>query len=357
MHLVADLSAIRVFKAGVYVALLIVEKKGVEVPERHSLSVIRCQRDAGVALDDFLDGNYPRTSSRAIFRADQQLLRRPTWSISLPEETQLLRRLEGLPRLSEFAHVTPGVITGADDVFILDSRDVPRGEEEIYAPYLPDMSIGQYALPDDTQKHMLYPFIDGAPVESEHMMRSFPLTWEWLSKNRERLSNRRSATQNAAEWWRPSRPRVPREMLSPKVVLPKLYLLPRFGVDVLGKWVVSHSPIIRPRHGEADIRLLYLFAAVLNSSLSTWYVDLNGRRFGRGYKEVGVSLLRGFPMPDFGQVPSVVVQEVVDRVSELMESDRDFDHSRASNLDDLVLRYLYQLSMEETAIVKSGTEF
>ena len=355
VHLVADLSAIRVFRAGVYVALLIVEKKSDRSAMTPPVSVIRCQRDVGVALGDFLDSNYVRTSSSAIFRSEQDTLRRPTWSVPLPEEAQLLHKLEWLPRLNEFAVVTPGVITGADEIYMVDAVDVPPGEEKVYAPYMPDTSIGQFALPDETRKRMIYPYIDGEPVKTEDMRREFPLTWEWLSEHRDKLAKRRSAPQDAAEWWRPARPRVPREMRSPKIILPKLFLLPRFGIDVSGKWIVSHSPIIRPRNGDMDTTQLSILAAILNSSVAAWYIDLNGRKFGHGYNEVGISLLRRFPMPDLSQVPSPVIYNVVDYVRTLMGSYQDFDHECASALDDLVLKNLYRLDPEEIEMLKPRT--
>ena len=203
------------------------------------VSIIRCQRDVGVALDDFLDGNYVRRSSHAIFRSNQESLGRATWSVPFPEELQLLAKLEGMHPLNDFAAVRTGVITGADKVFILDAHDVPSGEEEIYAAHIPDTLIGQYALPSETGKRMLYPYIDGVPVGTDRMKTEFPVTWNWLEKHRDVLSRRSSAPQNPVEWWRPARPGVPGEMLSPKVVLPKIFLLPRFGVDVSGKWLVS----------------------------------------------------------------------------------------------------------------------
>ena len=117
VRVIADLSAIRVFKASVYVVLLILEKKGDQEPTSPEVSIIRCQRDVGLALDDFLDGNWSRTPSHAIFRSNQESLNRQTWSVPLPEESQLLRKLEAMPRLNEFAVVRPGVITGGRRYF------------------------------------------------------------------------------------------------------------------------------------------------------------------------------------------------------------------------------------------------
>ena len=119
MHVIADLSAIRVFRANVYIALLIVQKKGTLGPEKPPVALIRCQRDVGLALEDFLDGNHRRTSSYFIFEAPQEVLARPTWSVATPEESSLLGRLETMPRLNDVAVVRQGTITGADDIFVI----------------------------------------------------------------------------------------------------------------------------------------------------------------------------------------------------------------------------------------------
>ena len=355
VHVIADLSVIRVFDAGVYVALIIVEKKNDRGRVPPPVSVIRCQRDVGTALDDFLDSNYVRTFSHAIFSSTQDSLQRPTWSVPFPEESQLLGKLEKMRPLSDFAVVQQGVITGANDVFVVNSSDVPTGEEEIYVPHMPETLIGHYALPDETGKCMLYPYIAGAPVETEQMKRAFPATWDWLSKHRKKLSKRASAPRDPSQWWRPAWPRVPGDMLSPKVILPRIVLLPRFGVDVSGKWIVKQAPIIRPRYGEVGHTELFLLAAILNSSVAAWYLDLNGRRFANGYNEIGVSLLRRFPIPDLRQVSSPVLRRIVEGVNALVGSYLEYDHESASMLDDIVLRDLYRLDMEDIEILRSGT--
>ena len=354
VHVVADLSVIRIFDAGIYVALIIVEKKTDRGRVQPPVSVIRCQKDVGAALDDFLDSNYVRTFSHAIFESTQDSLKRPTWSVPFPEESQLLGKLEQLGHLNDFAAVQQGVITGADDVFVLNSNDVPTGEEEIYAPYMPETLIGHYALPNETGKCILYPYVAGDPVGTEQMKSEFPATWDWLNKHRNRLSERPSASRDPSQWWRPVRPRVPRDMLSPKVILPRIVLFPRFGIDISGKWLVKQAPIIRPRYGGVDHTELFLLAAILNSSVAAWYLDLNGRRFRNGYNEIGVSLLRRFPIPDLREVSRPVLRRIVEGVNVLVNSYLKYDHKIAAMLDDIVLQDLYRLDMEDMKILRSG---
>ena len=352
VHVVADLSAIRVFKANVYVSLLIVQKKDLPGTEGPPVSVIRCQRDVGTALVNFLDGHHRRTSSYSIFQSQQESLKRTTWSVPFPEETDLLRKLEAMPRLNEVAVVRQGMITGADDVFIVDSQEIPENEHEIYQSFLPDPMIGRFALPEESGKRVFYPFLEGAPVDVSQMEKYFPKTWERLNEFRDALSSRKSAPRDPAGWWQPSRPRAPNEMLVPKIVVPELILMPRFGMDLSGRWAVGHSPYVRARAGVGDEDSLLVLTAVLNSSLTAWYIDLNARKYRNGYNKVGVALLRQLPIPDFGRIPKPTIRSLASAVRELADSSQEFDYARASTLDDLVLRQLYLLDEKDITILK-----
>ena len=154
IHLVADLSAVRIFRAGVYVILLVIEKKRPYEMEAPSVSFIRCISDSGAALEDFLDGKYRRTPSYSIFKQPQDSLERENWSTITPEESHLRSALDTMPKLASIAVVRQGAITGADAVFIRSVDQVPQDENSIYQSYLPDRMISRFRLPDDTGKRI-----------------------------------------------------------------------------------------------------------------------------------------------------------------------------------------------------------
>ncbi len=357
VHVIADLSAIRVFKADVYIALLVVQRKGTPGQDEPPVALIRCQHDIGLALEDFLDGNHRRTSSYFIFEVPQKILTRPTWSVATPEESSLLERLEAMPRLNDVAMVRQGAITGADEVFVVDSEDVPPGEEALYRPFLPDRMIGRFVLPEETGRRVFYPYVDGEAVTESQLEAEFPVTWGRLTGNRATLSSRRSVASDSTDWWRPTRPRPPREMLAPKVVVPEVSLVPRFGLDTGGRWVVSHSPFVRVRSDPMDEELLLVLSAVLNSSASAWFLDMNSRKYRDGYNKIGVALLRRLPIPDLSRVSQVHVRMVIASVRELLNSPEDVNLHADATLDDFVLRELYDLSEEEIALLKPATPF
>ena len=111
IRVIADLSAIPVFKANVYVALLIVQRKDPLAIDEPAVSLINCQRDVGEALEDFLDGRWRTTYSYSMFHESQSSLRRETWSANTPRQSQLLSKLGTLPQLQDIARVRQGMIT------------------------------------------------------------------------------------------------------------------------------------------------------------------------------------------------------------------------------------------------------
>ncbi len=351
VRVIADLSAIPVFRANVYVALLIVQRKDDIAFGDPPVSLVRCQRDVGLALEDFLDGRRRQTYSYSMFDVPQASLRRSTWAVQTPDETDLIKKLDAMPRLKDVAVVRQGAITGADDVFLVDMKDIPSGEEPLYQPLLPDRMIGRFTVPEETGRRILYPFVDDVALTASQMQTEFPETWSRLEESRERLSSRSGMASNDLEWWRPMRPRPPHEMLAPKIVVPEIFLVPRFGFDVSGRWVVSHSPFVFAPKWDDDKDLLFVLTAILNSSVSSWFIDTNARKYRNQYNKLGVSLLRRMPVPDLRMIPFNTLRRVVDLTTTLVTGATDSDRDLALSLDAIVLRDLYGLSDKEVALV------
>ena len=351
VRVIADLSAIRIFDANVYVVLLVVQKKEEGLLDAPPVSLIHCQGDVGNALEDYLDGKRRTTNTYAMFDLPQIALKRPTWSVKSPAENDLLSRLDAMPKLKDVAMVRQGVITGADDVFLIDVRDVPEEEEKLYKPLLPDRLIGRFTLPAESGLRVFYPFVDNVPITLDQISSDFPQTWERLESRRDELSGRSSVRNNGRPWWRPDSPRQPREVLGPKIVVPEVFLVPRFGLDISGRWVVSHSPFVCAPPEVGDEALLLMLIANLNSSVSAWYIDSNARKFRNQYNKLSVSLLRQVPTPDLTRVPLQIRRRIIDRTKALVRDDVEFDIEAAAELDDLVMREVYGLTDDEVSLV------
>lgn len=350
IRVIADLSAIPVFKANVYVALLIVQRKEGETLPAPPVALIRCDSDVGAALEDFLDGKHRRTSSYFIFEAPQSTLDRPTWSVHTPEETSLLGKMEALPPLSQLAEVRQGVITGADSVFVIDSEEVPLGEGTLYRPFLPDRLIGRYTLPAETGNHIFYPFIDNDMVSESRVELEFPETWRWLEHHRDKLTSRAPVARGSVEWWQPAWPRAP-HVLKPKIVMPEVALIPRFGVDKGGEWIVGHSPFISLSGDTRDDDMLLVLAALMNSSVVGWFIDMNARKLRSGYNKLSISLIRRIPVPNLNDISLAKIRRIVELTRSVVSQSSEFNYEMIAELDGLVSQDLYRLSESEIDLI------
>ncbi len=78
-------------------------------------------------------------------------------------------------------------------------------------------------------------------------------------------------------------PRLPQNMMVPKVVSPHLSLVPRFALDADGAYAVSHSPLLYPKDSGVAQELLRFFVAVLNSTVCYWHITAHSHTYARGY--------------------------------------------------------------------------
>ena len=104
-------------------------------------------------------------------------------------------------------------------------------------------------------------------------------------------------------------------MLGPKIVCPHLMLTPRFALDLVGRYVVTRSPFIYPLERYDEEVFLKIVCAILNSSVTQWYISMHAYKYRGGYNRVEVPLLRSLPTPD----PAAVAPAALNRVLALVD--------------------------------------
>src|SRR4029077_7684499 len=230
IHCLADLSAIRVFEdTNIYVILLIVQKKGENLPDVKAM-IIKCQDQVGHALQDAIEGKRTEGKFYSIYDVDQSTFQSEGWLILPPAEASINRRFANLPSLDEFLKVPQGLVSGADDVFILDNKIVPDDEPSLFIPLLRDREMQPYTVPKRTSQSVFFPYFNGNKVTEKILRDDFPKTWAYLAKHRSRLEERKALKRYRKAWWEPMWPREPNSLLRPKLVVPHLVLVPRFAL-------------------------------------------------------------------------------------------------------------------------------
>jgi hypothetical protein len=299
IRVLADLSAIKVFgETGSYVLLLIFEKKTRQLSDPPAPVILKCRDFVGHALEDVLEGRRAETPTYSIYETPQSDFLAEDWIILPPLEGRLRQRMHSLPRLHEFVQVRQGLVTGADDVFVVDSATIPKRESRVFKPFLPDRSMLRYTVPKSTQRSVFYPFLGDERLSEEDLKTRFPETWRRLELQKGRLTARRAVLRGECAWWAPERPRSPTELFLPKIVTPHLGLAPRFGLDVDGKFAVSHSTYLYAKEPSDSSDMLRFLVAVLNSPACYWYIAAHSHKYGRGYSMLEAKTLRSVPVPD-----------------------------------------------------------
>ncbi len=193
--------------------------------EGEPATAVKCQDFPGQALEEAIEGKTTQNTFYSIYKVSQDVFDAKQWTLLPPAESALRRRLNSLPRLDEFLFVREGVVTGANQVFIVPAAQIPGTELAVYVPFLPDREMGTYQVPEETDKYLFYPFIEGKKVSEEQLRAEFPLTWTYLQSRRSELENRGSLKGSNLAWWEPIRPRSPQNLLRPKLVSPHLVLV------------------------------------------------------------------------------------------------------------------------------------
>jgi len=349
IRVVADLSAIRVFgSTGVYVVLLVFEKKSDAAANPPQATLVKCQDLVGKALQETLRNRIQETPVYSIYQVDQDYFARPRWVLLPPSAAVLSSKLDRLKPLDTYLRVHKGMITGADSVFILPAVDCPPDGSSLFAPFLPDRDMRAYTTPESTEWLVFYPYVNGKKLTEEELQKH-PKTWAYLEDHRSVLETRAAVRRQKLGWWEPERPRLPADLLRPKIVSPHLVLTPRFGLDLVGKYAISQSPLLYPREETLEQELLKFFAAILNSAVCYWQITANSHRYSRGYLMLEPTTLKDIRVPD----PSAVSPAEMRRLLALVErrisgSTKETETEREI---EVVVTRLYGLTDAEREIV------
>ena len=88
------------------------------------------------------------------------------------------KRMRSLPPLEEFLEIRQGVVTGADSIFIIDSKGGPA---RWGIPFRSSSSMtGRWRrtpFQRGTSQSVFFPYLEGSKVKEKELRRDFPKTW------------------------------------------------------------------------------------------------------------------------------------------------------------------------------------
>jgi type I restriction-modification system DNA methylase subunit len=320
----ADLSQVPVFdKVGAYVILLVLQKKPKFKSDPPPAVCVRCSEFVGYALQDGLDRKLVTNEYYSVFEVDQSSFDSSQWQLHSPREMDVMAKLQSHPLLSEFLEVREGLITGADDIFVRRRDEIPSDEMALYRPLLTDRSMQRFRVPAKTSEFVFYPYKGTKPLDQETIRLEFPQSWAYLKSHEKKLKNRLAVRTQPHLWWRPNRPRKPENILQPKIVTPHLVLIPRFSLDLSGRFLVTRGPYLHLKNEDFDTELLYYFLAVLNSAVVHWQIANLSHKYGHGYFKLEKLTLEKIRIPDPRRLAPTALKSIDLLVRDLVSNPED----------------------------------
>jgi len=336
VHCLADLSAIRVFEdTNIYVILLIIQKKTKNLPEVKA-TIVKCQDQVGHALQDAIEGKRIEGKFYSIHDVEQSAFKPEGWQVLAPTEAAIDSRLSSLPLLEEFLEVRQGVVTGADDIFVIENHLVPNDEYSLFVPLLRDKEMCPYTVPKRTSQSVFLPYFNGTKVTEKKLRSEFPKTWAYLLRHRGRLEKRGALSRYRKAWWEPMWPREPDTLLRPKLLVPHLVIMPRFALDGRGRYAVSHSPFFIARIRTDEVHILKMMLAILNSSVCFWHIQTHSHVYRHGYTMLESKTLKRTPVPDINRWTSSEKKRLLGLVEKRLRAEKQETDILNAEIDALV---------------------
>lgn len=186
--------------------------------------------------------------------------------------------------------ISPGLATGADDVYVLKRNCVP---EKVHDRWVRP-TVGGSGLPsiqpEDTEKVFICPYdSDGTLATASELGE----TSEWLSDHREQLEGR-SCVENGKKWyaWHETPPME--DVLQPKILFRDIAKQPDFHREPTGEVVPKHSVYYAVPKEDVSIDDLLEY---LNSARVTAWLEANCQRAHNGYYRLQSRVLSDLPVP------------------------------------------------------------
>jgi hypothetical protein len=186
--------------------------------------------------------------------------------------------------------ISPGLATGADDVFATDVENVPDGVADRWVR--PTVGGSQLRESDGPHSNSVFvcPYDDDGTLATEDELGE---TYAWLESHRDRLEDR-SCVEEGKEWyaWHETPPM--RDLLQPKIVFRDIAKEPRFWPEERGNVVPKHSVYYAVPNPGVPMHELIEY---LNSPEARMWMEAHCQRAHNGYYRLQSRVLADLPVP------------------------------------------------------------
>ena len=212
------------------------------------------------------------------FRYDQDKLKNTGWTILKDADEQLFNRINAICNTSvmDVCSIKQGIITGLDKAFIVDEEIIKNHniEEKLLRKWIKNSSISK----SDIKYNNLY-LIYTNLIDDE---KNYPNTIYYLSRFKERLSDRRECKNGYRKWYELQWGRIQSDFENPKIAFPYKSRCNNFHYDENGYFCSADIYIMN--NFRDDISHNYLLN-YLNSNVFEFYFKCIAKKVGNGLYE------------------------------------------------------------------------
>ncbi len=281
----------------------------------------------GAMLADFDSGTEEKSGRFMLAYSLRQPSGAKPWLLMSPASKMARIRLEGVSEpLSEFASISQGIKTGANDVFIVEIESPPVGsvwkvrnglgesfaiESANLRPVIYGTEIRRFSDISPGDRYLIYPYRSGQPISEDELRNEFALTFNYLFTYQDLLEARSGIGEGSKRWYELVRSREESWLTAPKLLMRDLAPETSFARDSYGSmFLVGGTAVIPEDSNNLDVLLGYL-----NSRLATWFLSKITPSFRDGFQKVEPQHLNQLSVP----VRLVTNLEVRDEISELAQ--------------------------------------
>ena len=298
------------------------------------------------------------------FDIKTELLEESGWSLTNSKVQNLLAKIKskGKP-LQEYCNgrIYSGIKTGYNEAFVIDEKTKfeligkDKKNSQLIKPFLGGRDIKRYQEPKSNKFLLFIPWhfplqenqeIKGGSIDAEKAFElEFPSIYEHIKQFEVELSNRnKSETGIRYEWYALQRcaASYDREFYEPKVILPDIAQRCEALYDEKGEYFCLNTAYIIPGLTKSDLGLI-------NSKLILFFYSKLTQTIRGGYFRFIRQYLEQIPM-----VNSISLEEKVNQILSLKKENPSADTSALEAEIDQMVYELYDLTVEEIAIVEGA---
>ncbi len=238
-------------------------------------------------------------------------------------EDSIINKMSLFPKLSNFAHVNQGIVSGYDKAFIFDSEkiDFKNKESDIFIEkFYKNSDIFKYIVNEETTKRVLY-------IDKDINFEKYSEIGEYLLKFEKILKDRIKRYDETYPWYKIHRPRDRKIFQELKIVAPQRSAENRFAIsksDFFGSADIYYINLKK----NAPFSIYYLLALLNSEPYYNWLYN-RGKRKGKILELYSTPLLQVpiyIPTENEDNIISKITLEIIRKQNSLLKNisiDRD----------------------------------